>query len=174
MNRLKKREKSMLSVAGGFIGLFVIAQFVVFPLIDKRARLNRVITAKTRVLAELQVLAMEFNSIRQRSEGARKRIAAKKKDFTLFSFLDRIAGDTRLKDRIAYMKPSTFSPKDSPYKISLVEMKLQTITLEQLILYLHKVETDENAIHIKRISIVKTGKAQGHINAVLKIESFTT
>jgi len=174
VNRLKKREKAMLYVAGGFIGLFVIAQFVVFPLIDKRARLDRAITAKTRVLAELQVLAMEFNTIRQRSEGARKRIAAKKKNFTLFSFLDRIAGETRLKDRIAYMKPSTSSLKDSPYKIALVEMKLQVITLEQLILYLHKVETDENTIHIKRISIVKAGKDRGHINAVMEIESYTT
>ena len=174
MNRLKKREKVMLYVAAGFIGLFVIVQFVIFPVIDKRTRLKRAITAKTKVLSELQVLATEFNTIRQRSDDARNRIAAKKKGFTLFSFLDRIAGETRLKDRIAYMKPSTSSPKDSPYKISAVEMKLQAITLEQLILYLHKVETDANAIHIKRISIVRAGKAKGHINAVMEIESFTT
>ena len=112
--------------------------------------------------------------VRIEQTGARNRIAAQKKGFTLFSFLDRIAGETRLKDRIAYMKPSTSSPKDSPYKISLVEMKLQAITLEQLVLYLHKVETDANAIHIKRISIVRAGKDQDHINAVMEIESFTT
>ena len=171
MNRLKAREKYMLSVALGFIGIFVIAQVIVFPVLDKRARLERVIEAKTRILSELQVLAAEFNTIKQRSDVARKRITEKKKGFTLFSFLDRVAGETRLKDRIAYMKPSFLSPKDSPYKISLVEMKLQTITLEQLVLYLHKIETDENAIHIKRISIVKTGKARGHINAVMEIDT---
>ena len=164
----------MLYIAGGFIGLFVIAHVIVFPVLEKRARLERSLEDRTRILAELEVLATEFNTIKQRSDNTRQRIAAKKKGFTLFSFLDRIAGETRLKDHIAYMKPSTLSPKGSPYKISLVEMKLQTITLEQLVLYLHRVETDENAIHIKRISIVKTGKAKGHINAVMEIESFTT
>ena len=174
MNRLKKREKHMLFIASGFIGLFIIFQFIVFPVLDKRTRLNRVVEAKARTLSEIQVLASEFSAIKNRSDDARKRISEKKKGFTLFSFLDRIAGETKLKDRIAYMKPSTLTPKDSPYKISMVEMKLQTITLQQLISYLHKVETDENSIHIKRISIVRTGKDKGTVNAVMEIESITT
>jgi general secretion pathway protein M len=90
----------------------------------------------------------------------------------LFSFLDRVAGQTRLKDRIAYMKPSTATPKNSPFKISTVEMKLQAITLEQLVAYLYKVETSENAVHIKRISLVKAGKNKSLITAIMEIESF--
>jgi general secretion pathway protein M len=172
VTRLNKREKVMIYVAAGFIGLFLIFQFGVFPLVDKRERLQRALETKTRAIAEIETLAAEFNNIKNQSDSARKRIAKEKTGFTLFSFLDRVAGQTRLKDRIAYMKPSTATPKNSPFKISTVEMKLQAITLEQLVAYLYKVETSENAVHIKRISLVKAGKNKSLITAIMEIESF--
>lgn len=162
----------MIYMATGFIGLFLIVQFVVFPLFDKNKRLQRVLQVNTHTISEIQSLAAELSLLQQQSESARKQIAGKKATFTLFSFLDQIAGKTRLKDRIAYMKPSTTAPKNSPFKISTVEMKLQAITIEQLVAYLHKVETSENEVHLKRISIVKTGKDKGLVTAIMEIESF--
>lgn len=174
MNRVSKREKLMLYLAAGFVGLFLIVRLIVFPVFDERTRLQRVLAAKTATLADIRVLAAEYIALKDRSDVALQRISRKQDGFTLFSFLDRMAGETNLKDRIAYMKPSTQTPKDSPYKISLVEMKLQTITLEQLVVYLHRVETDASAIQVRRISIVKTGKGKPFIDAVMEIESYTT
>jgi general secretion pathway protein M len=70
------------------------------------------------------------------------------------------------------MKPSTTVQKNSSYKISQVEMKLQSITLQQLTAYLHMVETSKNMVNIKRLSISKTGKQEDYINAVLQVETF--
>lgn len=172
MTRLNQREKIMIYAAAGFIGLFLIFQFGVFPLVDKRERLQRALVAKSRALTEIETKAAEFKQIRLQADSARKRMASQKTGFTLFSFLDRVAGQTRLKDRIAYMKPSTATSKNSSFKISTVEMKLQAITLEQLVAYLYKVETSENAVHIKRMSLVKTGKDKRLITAIMEIESF--
>lgn len=69
------------------------------------------------------------------------------------------------------MKPSTSVQKDSPFKISQVEMKLKGLTLEQLISYLYNVETSKNMITIKKLSISKTGKQEGFIDAVLQVET---
>ena len=69
------------------------------------------------------------------------------------------------------MKPSTSVQKDSPYKISQVEMKLQSLTLEQLTTYLHMIETSKNMVYIKRLSILKTGKQEGFIDAVIQVET---
>jgi len=174
MNRLSKREKTMLYLAAAVIGLFIIARIIIFPVFDKRDHLERLLAAKTTTLIDIQDLAAEFAALKERSDETLQRVTQKEAGFTLFSFLDRMAGETNLKDRIAYMKPSTQTRKDSPYKISLVEMKLQTITLEQLVLYLHRIETDASAIQVRRISITKTGKGKGHIDAVMEIESYTT
>jgi general secretion pathway protein M len=50
-------------------------------------------------------------------------------------------------------------------------MKLQNTTLKELTAYLYRVETSENIVFIKRLSISKTVKQAGFINAVLQAET---
>ena len=70
------------------------------------------------------------------------------------------------------MKPSTTTQKNNPLKVSKVEMKLQAVTLKQLATYLHRVETSENMVSVKRLSISKTSKQEKFINVVLQVETF--
>jgi len=85
--------------------------------------------------------------------------------------LDQLAGEAGIKDHIAYMKPSKSRPKNSPYNLSMVELKLQGISIKQLTPYLYMVETSKNMVFIRRISITKTGK-EGMIDAILQVETF--
>lgn len=168
---LNKREKYSIYAASGFICLFILIQFVIFPFLDKSERLKRTLQAKTKSLGEIILLKTEYETIKKNFELSKISVATREKGFSLFSFLDTLAGETGIKDQITYMKPSTSAQKNSPYKISLVEMKLQAITLEQLIAYLHRVETSENMVNVKRISITKTTSPEGFINTVLKVET---
>ncbi|MCP3953579.1 MAG: type II secretion system protein M [Desulfobacterales bacterium] len=172
MIRFSKREQRMVYTAAGLIVVFLVCWLMVIPVIDKKERLQRALAVGSRDLAEIQVVIAEYNRLQQESSATRKQMTARKTGFTLFSFLEKMAGATRLKDRIAYMKPSDSAPKNSPFKISTVEMKLQAITLEQLVNYLYKIETADSAVQVKRISIVKTERARGLISATMEIESF--
>ena len=69
------------------------------------------------------------------------------------------------------MKPSKKAQKNSPYKISRVEMKLEAISLEQLTNYLYGIETSQNMVDITKISISKKDKKQGLLTAVLQVET---
>ena len=89
----------------------------------------------------------------------------------MYAFLNRLAAEAKIKDRITNMKPTKKVQKNSPYKLSRVEMKLDAITLEQLTNYLYKVETSKNMVDIKKISITKKDKKQGLITAVLQVET---
>ena len=93
----------------------------------------------------------------------------REKGFNLFSFLDKLAGETGLKDKIIYMKPSTSISKDRKHKTSMVEMKLQAINLKHLTTYLYHVETSKNMVFITRVSISKTDKDKGVVNTVLNV-----
>jgi len=84
-----------------------------------------------------------------------KRFKQRRKSFTLLSFLVQLAGEVGIKDKMASMKPTLTQQKDSPYKISKVEMKLKGLTLEQITQYLYKIETSRNMVSIKRISLTK-------------------
>lgn len=171
LKNLNKRQKYAVYAASGLIAFFILIQVIISPIINKRERLTRMLQSKTKTLEEMRILQSEYGIIGEKARLSKKRFEARKKDFTLFSFLDRLADKSGIKNHITYMKPSTSAREKSGYKVSKVEMKLQGITLKQLTSYLHGVETSKNIVSIKRISIVKTGIKEAYVNAVLQIET---
>ncbi|MEA1947273.1 MAG: hypothetical protein U9N83_08215 [Thermodesulfobacteriota bacterium] len=169
--KLARREKYSIYALSGVICLFVAFQFIVFPFLDKKERLKRTIHAKTDILEKMTALQSEYNTIKKRTELSKSNFAKRDTGFTLFSFLDQLTGKAGIKNHVTYMKPSTSVQKNSPFKISQVEMKLQGLTLQQLTSYLHMVETSKNMVNIKRLSISKTGKIENLIDAVLQVET---
>ncbi len=169
--KLSRRERYAVWGATGVIGLLLLHQVVITPLTEARERLTRSLAAKIRISEEMIVLRSEYETVKKQAAASNSRFAGRSADFTLFSFLDQLAGQAAVKDHITYMKPSTSSPKDSPYRIAQVEMKFQNMTIEQLTTYLHKVETSANQVSVKRLSISKDSKQAGFIDAVLQVET---
>ena len=169
--KLTRREKYSLYALSSVICLFVVFQFLVFPSLDNRERLKRTLQAKIDILEKMTALQSEYNTIKKRTELSKSRFSGRDTGFTLFSFLDKLTGKAGIKNHVTYMKPSTSVQKNSPFKTSQVEMKLQGLTLQQLTSYLHMVETSKNMVNIKRLSISKTGKQEDLIDAVLQVET---
>ena len=168
---LNKRERYGILLAAGVIGIFIIAVFIVEPFLSRSANMKNSRQTKADMLVEMQKLQSEYTALTQQAKVSKSRFQRRQKGFTLFSFLDRLAGESGIKDRISYMKPTKKVQKNSPYKISRVEMKLEAITLEQLTNYLYGVETSKNMVAIKKISISKKDKNQGLLTAVLQVET---
>jgi len=169
--QLENREKYLLYCALCFICVFILMQFIVFPLIEKKDRLNRSLQVKTKILEDIYLLKSEYQEINQNDKTLKSGFAKREKGFTLFSFIDKIAGEVGIKDHISYMKPSTKQQKNSNLKISLIEMKIKALTLQQLTSYLYRIETSDNKVYITKMSILKTSKPEGFINAILQVET---
>ena len=69
------------------------------------------------------------------------------------------------------MKPSSIEGEDTLNE-TMVEMKFQLISLEQLVGFLRLVESEKNVVFIKRISIQENGTEQGSLDAILQIVTF--
>jgi general secretion pathway protein M len=171
LKKLNKREKYIIYGAGGILGLLIIVHFVVLPFFENRDQMRRSLQAKRVKLENMRRFQTEYDALTKESQISKVRFSRRDKGFTLFSFLDRLAGQAGIKDRISYMKPSKTVQKNSNYKISRVEMKLDDITLEQLSTYLHGVETSNNMVTVQKISISKKEKKSGLINVVLQVET---
>ena len=172
LRNLNKREKWSIYAASGAVGVFVFVQFILFPVMDNRARLKRVLEANTQILSEMQRLQLEYQRMSQKSKYVKEQFARRDKGFTLFSYLDKLAREAGIKDNIVYMKPSSSVPKNGGLKKSMIEMKLQSVALPKLTDYLFRVETSKNMVMIKRASFVRTGKEKGAINVILQVETF--
>lgn len=169
---LQQREKLAITIAGAALLIFLVLQLLIFPLIGRRDRLRKEIVAKTESLQTIQNLKAEYLSLSRSSVGMENRLKKRPQTFTLFSFIERMAGKSNIKNNIIYMKPSTANIKNSSYKLSTVEMKLNALTMEQLTTFLHGAEDIVNAVWIKRISITRDDKNDGLLNTILQVETF--
>jgi len=168
---LNKRERLGIMLAAAAIGLFLIAILVVEPLLSRSAARKSSLQTKAAMLGEMQRFISEYNAIKQQATVSKSYFQGRQKGFSLYSFMNRLAGEFEIKDQITRMKPTKTVQKNSPYKISRVEMKLEAITLEQLTNYLYGVETSANMVNIKKISISKNNKTQGLLTVVLQAET---
>ena len=166
--KLAKREKYLVLLACCAIVIFFLLEFFIFPFFEKRELLQRGVKTKEGDLKEILMLSAEYQVHKKSSQEIKKILAKRKKDFTLFSFLEKAAGETHVKEHIKYMKPSV-SEGTGPYKESMVEMKLDGITLTQLAGYLYRIESPENLIRIKRMSIKQNKKETGYLNAIMQV-----
>lgn len=170
--QLAKREKYLIILAVIVIIAALVIQFGVMPFVDKRSQYANSVNGKQRSLEEMVMLRQEYRSLQQDSNILTQRLAGRSKKFTLFSFLEKAAGDTGIKDNIKYMKPSASTGK-GPFKESLVEMKLEKITLGQMVEYLKRIESPSQLVSIKRISIQSNKKETQYLDAILQVLTFT-
>lgn len=170
-NRLEKREKTTILVGVGFLVCFAVLQFGITPYFEASSRLDKSIYKKKGDLVEMQLLQQEYGRLKSQAGGIREQLKKRAVNFSLFSFLDSQASEAEIKEFISYMKPST-SEAEGELQESLVEMKLQRISLEQLVAYLKLIESPENVVSVKRISVQESGKDKGLLEVIMQIVTF--
>ena len=166
--KLSNREKYFVTASGIIILLLIILHFFLFPFFKKKEHLQKNIIAKEAALNEILKMSSEYKTLKKGGSTLNKLLNKRKKDFTLFSFLEQEAANSSLKDYIKYMKPSS-SNIHGLYKESMIEMKLEGITLKMFIEYLYHIESSENIVRIKRVSIKESKKKKSCLDVVLTV-----
>ncbi len=169
---LQPRDRIAITIAAVALGLFLVIQLVIFPIVNHRDKLEKDIKAKTAELRQIKELKTEYEELTRFTRDLETRLKNRKRGFTLFSFIDKLAGSTGIKGNIAYMKPSASNLKNSSYSLSSVEMKITALTLEQLTNFLFGIEDDNQLVWIKRLSISKDDDNESLLTSVLQVETF--
>lgn len=169
---LQKREKIAISIGGVIVVVLLILELIIFPIYDRKENLQRLIVQRTKSLSEMGQLQAEYHALTRNLVSNESQLKNRPRGFTLFSFLDALAGQSGIKQNIIYMKPSTANVKGSPYSLSIVEMKIESLTMNQLVAFLHGVETSPNMVWVKRISLSKGEKNNQLINSILQVETY--
>jgi general secretion pathway protein M len=169
---LQRREKLAVMAAGIILVVLLFLEVIVFPIVDRGDELRQQIEFKIKALQEMQTLKAEFAALSRFSKDMENGIKKRPRTFTLFSFMDKLAGSSGIKSNIAYMKPSSANLKNSAYTLSSVEIKLNSLTMAQLTTFLYGIENSANMVWIKRLSISRGDGNQSLLNSVLQVETF--
>jgi general secretion pathway protein M len=171
-NKINQRERLILSSAGILLVLFMIVQWMIFPILDRHTQLQQKLIEAKQDLNEIALLKADYKRFTIQADLAKAQIQRRNKDFSLLSFLNDIAARTGLKNNIVNMKPSTSNRKSSSLQVESVEMKFDDVNIEQLLAFLYRVETSPNLINIRQISITKQDRKEGVVESILEVETF--
>jgi general secretion pathway protein M len=168
---LTMSQKYYLLGGGIFVVGVLVVQFAVVPLIETKKKVHNSITANEKVLREVSSLASEYNIFKQRSDEIQKALARRPQNFALFSYLERKADETGLKQNIKSMNPSKMSSVGA-YEETSVEIKLEKITLKQLTSFLYSVESPQDIIRTKKMSVNKMKESPEYLSALLQVITY--
>jgi general secretion pathway protein M len=170
IEKLDSRERWVLFGGIGFVLCFLVIQLVIVPVLDARNNLEKSIARKKLELTKIRELQQEYYTLKSEEGTIQARINERGAGFTLFTFLDRQANEAKVKKQIKYMKPSTVDGDE--LNETMVEMKLQQITLSALVEFIRLVESEKNVVFIRRFSIQESGDSQGYFDSILQIVTF--
>lgn len=170
-NNLTKSQKYYIGAGLIFICGAIIVQFIVFPFFEAKERINRSLTANEKTLAELKTLGSEYSVIKQKSIEIQYVLSQRPRDFALFSYLERKAGEVGVKTNIKSMNPLK-GKTVGPYEETAVDMQLEKVTLKQVTDFLYFIESPKELIKIKKISIQKMKDTPEYLSASIQVITY--
>jgi type II secretory pathway component PulM len=165
---LAPRERLLVLGAAGMLGLSLLVFGIINPLIsaDRQAEL-RVTNAADQLLAVDQ-LRRRYDDVNKRLSRVEKRILDAPKG-EIFTTLEKLARDSTVK--IDSMEPRT-SPASDSYSETKVQVVLKSVTLAQLVNYLHRIETDPQVLSVKSLRIRTRQDRQEMLDVTFTVSSF--
>jgi general secretion pathway protein M len=168
---LGTRERLFVLGATVAIVLALLFTFVVDPLTAQSARLDRQIASAQSQLQELHGLQREYQRQKRVMDSINAQLK-RQKNFSIISRLEGLAGQSNLRSKILYMKPTVSVPSEA-YEEEAVEIKMEGVTLEQLMQYLYQVENTPQFLKIKRLYIKPRFDDRQILTAIFRVSTFT-
>jgi len=149
--RLSMREKWVLG-GGGILAFVIIVYFTqVDPTIERMAQLDRLIPRKEQSLNEMMQLKGEYLDLSEKIQRLENRLPAET-TFSALSFIEENAAKNGVRSNIAFIRPLT-PQYNRPYREIPVEVKLENVSLSQIIPFLTAIETAPQQLRIKRLAM---------------------
>jgi len=170
MIRLTRREKLLaIALAILVVGL-VLFTFAVKPAIERTETLRRVISEKQDELQKVRAGSSEYIFLRDNLDNLRTKVASQEKGFELLPFLESLIREHGLAKKVATMKQQVLQLGPS-HSETIVEVRLENLTLKQLVDFLRKVESSEVLARTKSLYIKKNLTNTDLLDSVVSIHN---
>jgi type II secretory pathway component PulM len=159
-----RRNQIAILTIGGIIFLGVLYYLVVFsPSAARERSLRERIGKKESDIAQMTQLRQEWQELETRHTKAIDQLKRRGKSFALLSFLEGLSRKVGISDRIQYMKPVSFPETISPMRQVGVELRLDGLSMEDLVRYLYQLEYSKKFLIVPRIKIQRMKGKGGEV-----------
>ena len=166
MTRLNQRQ--LIWIAATVVVLLAASQWLIRPIFRQRAKLATNIQRSEKRLQELVRLEQLYRKMQVENTRVEKNLRNRKQDFTLFAFLEGLAGRDGIKGQIEFMRPSVKSLGEM-HQEEQVEMRLKRVSLDRLIPYLYHIEAAPEQVRIRRLTIRPQQRDKSQLEVTLVV-----
>lgn len=149
ITRLNPRERLIVG-----IGLVVVVGLILWfalvtPYLRVMERLERRITAHRHNLVRVEKMSKQINELRHLIANIDSRRKGKR---PLFSLVEKLTEQTGVREQLLSMRPQPASTQGK-YRQQLVEIRLEKISLAQLVTLLHAIEYRSGGVQVKSMRV---------------------
>jgi general secretion pathway protein M len=168
---LQPRERMFVGGAGAVLVIFLIFKLMIDPMLKRSADLERQIVTARQQLTELRTMQQDYQRQKSVVDGINSQLK-KQPNFAIFSRLEELAGQTGIRSKIVHMKPTVSTPNEV-YKEESVEVKMEGVTLDQLVQYLYQVENSPQLLKIKRLEMKPRFDNRQILTTTFRVSAYT-
>jgi general secretion pathway protein M len=169
--KLPKRQQLAIACGGGFVLVMLLIQTLFLPFMEAKKTVNQSIRNNEKTLAEMVLLAKDYQVLKRQAAKIQQALARRPQNFSLFSTLEKIAGEAGVKSSIKSMNAAKGSIS-GPYEELPVDIRLDKITLRQLTDFLYLLESPQELIRVKRIALTKMPESPEYLSAQVQAVTF--
>ena len=163
--KLEERDKKTLIIGGAVATVIVLYAFVLSPFLTDLSRKRDLIPKKERDLVEMKKLRDEYKELQKQLQAAQEAAA---KRGPLLTEIENITKRANLSGKIVSLKPQTGTQTEG-FKESIVEIKLDNITLYDVVNYVYLLE--KATLRIRKLSFKPRYDNPKLLNATLLVTS---
>lgn len=170
-NKLGGRQKKTVIAGAVVVMLIIIVQFVFLPFMEGKKKMKRSIALNEATLKEIYKLDSEYSSIKQDVSVIQAALSKRTPDFSFFSFIEKKAGETGVRGNIKSLQPARPMPAGSFEEVS-ADIKLEKVTLKQVVDFLAATESVEQVIVLKKLSLSRSSENAEYLSAQIQLVTF--
>ena len=133
--RMNPKERLTLALGVGAAFLIIFVGFFILPVNRERKELGEKVQLKTQELKEMMILSQEYRG--SKTEGGGRGMIPS--GFSILSYLEGLADQSRIREKIEYMRPGNVETKGKSKEVS-VEIKLNGVSLSEMTDLLFRIE----------------------------------
>jgi type II secretory pathway component PulM len=151
--KLEPRERILVQVAAGLLGIVLLYNLVYSPIVDLSSGLGDKIVQRQRDLAEVRHLAATYAQLKTDLANAEKHTVPLGKDFSLFSIVESSMTKSVGRDKIGSITPGSDRKLSDGFTEYSVVLKLDNVSLGQLVDALYGINSMAMPIGVSNIRI---------------------
>ncbi|MEK6680555.1 MAG: type II secretion system protein GspM [Nitrospirota bacterium] len=149
--KIEKKEKRILIIGGIIAALLLSYEFLLSPFLERINRHEAMIGKKEKELSEIKTMKEEYLLLREKMKEVDAK--ARAKSGSALSELENIALRSNIRKNISSMKPQISSAAPEGHRETTIEIRIENITLYELVNYLNMAEGSAHPMRIKKLNI---------------------